>query len=339
MAPTPEKPKNAYDGAEQSAERQKQALVELLASQGNAGKQLIENRGQDAGAIAAAAKQQWGDAGLPVQMLYETSQRDAQQAAQSQANEQQRIQGAHQAYMSQVAAGVPLLRQEGDNYIERSRLEYEDRQRQREQEERMQAEQAQMQREQHQASLAASRRSGSSSSSNALLDALEKRAVSREIDAMDFADLGAGQKTPSLAKNAGAAGAKRDLLQAAKDIGFDVKAAEKRWVRGDPKSQFAAQDKALKQQIEIEMQEALANDVPWAQVISGTRLMAEDLGLDWTANFQPWLATYSPLWGVKDSDWVQAIPKGPTSPPPSSPSSRGSRPTTASNRAPGPYAR
>jgi hypothetical protein len=318
VAPTPEKPQNAYGGAEQSAEQQKRALVELLASQGNAGKQLIENRGQDASAIAAAAKSQWGDASMPVQMLYQTFGRDARQATSSHQNEQARMQQAHQAYMDQVAAGVPMLRQEGDNYIERMRLEYEDRQRQREAEEQARAEEMQMRREAHAASMASSRSRGGSDS-NALIKALEERAIDRELSAQDFANLDAGSKKPSLARNAGAQGGKRDILQAAKDIGFDVKAAEKRWVKGDPKSQFYQQDQALKKQIEIEMQEALANDVPWAQVLSGTRLMAEDLGLNWEANFQPWLAVYSPLWGITDAEWVVNIPKGPGYRPPARP--------------------
>lgn len=298
MAETPIAPKNPWDeGAEASSDAQKAALAKVLAEQGSLGVQSIQNRSQDANAISAQAQAQFGvGGGAP----YQTFQRDAEQARIAQEQHMARIGAANNAYMDQVKGAIPLQRGDTEAMYGAMRLEYEERQREREAEEARRAQAA-----------ADARRSSSSSSSNALLKALEKRAVDRELAAQDFADLNAGQKTPSLAKGAGAAGGMRDILQAAKDLGMDVNAAKRRWVDNDPKNRFAAQDKALKAQIEIEMQEALANDVPWAQVISGTKLMAQDMGLDWTANIQPWLAMYSPLWGVADSEWATSIPKGP----------------------------
>jgi len=232
MAETPAAPGNPFkEGAEESVDAQKIALTKMLAEQGAVGSQIRSNRAQDAAALSAAG-------GQPANPLYQTFERDAAQAQQASAAESARIQAANQAYLDQVKAALPIHQRDTDAYYEALRKEYEDRQREREAEERYRQQQ-----------LAASRAS-SGGSSNALLRALEARAVDREMAAMDFADLNAAQKTPSMARAAGASGGQRSIIDAAKALGFDPKAAEKRWVKGDPKSQFYQQDQALKRAIE-----------------------------------------------------------------------------------------
>lgn len=293
MAETPATPGNPFrEGAEQSVDAQKIALTKMLAEQGAVGSQILSNRAQDAAALSAASGQQ-------ANPLYQTFERDAAQARQFQQSEAARIAAANQAYLDQVKSALPIHARDTDAYYEALRKEYEDRQRQREAEERYRQQQ-----------LAAQRRA--SSSSNALVKALEARAVDRELAAQDFADLHAGQKTPSLAKMAGVAGGPRSIIDAAKALGFDPKAAEKRWVKGDPKSQFYQQDQALMSAIKQGMDLAIANDLPWAQVVADGRELAKSLGLNYEANVQPWLAVYSPLWGLKDSEWATPVPRGRT---------------------------
>lgn len=295
--PTPPKPDNAFNGAEQSVETQKQALTELLASQGKIGAQLLTNRGEDAGALAAAAKAQYGDAGQPVKALYDTFSRDAGQAQTNQANEMARLQAANQNYMGQVSAAVPLQRQDSDTFLEALRLQFEDRQKQAEQEA---------------AERAASRRasSGSSSSSNALLKALEGRAVDREMAAMDFANLKTGQKRPSIAGAAGAAGERRDIVQAAKDIGADAAGAQIRWVDRNPKGATYRVDVQLQQILEEGIQEAVSQDLDWGSVMADGQALARQFGVPYESYVQPLLAQYSPMWGVKDAEWITSIPRG-----------------------------
>lgn len=121
-----QKPGNPFaEGAESSVDAQKIALTQMLAEQGARGAQVVQNRGQDAQALAAMQQQQYG--GQP-SSLYQTFDRDAQQMAQAQANEQARTASANQFYMDQVKAAIPIHQADTDAYYEALRKEYEDRQ-------------------------------------------------------------------------------------------------------------------------------------------------------------------------------------------------------------------
>lgn len=295
--PTPEAPKNTFDeGATESVDRQKAALTELLASQGATGLRLLQNRGADAGAIAAQAKAQYGDAGKPVSDLYQTFERDAQQRTNAHNEEQARIQAANRAYMDQVGAAIPLQRQDSENYMNALRMEFEDRQRQREAEE--QARQA-----------AAARAASAASSSSLLAKLLEKKEADNAMAKLEWTDTGPMERTPSMAKAAGAAGGERSIIDAAAAIGMDPEAAKRRWVERQD-SQFREQDDALIQAMRDMLSEAVAKDVPWRSVLASAQSIASEIGLDYRANVQPWLATVSGLWGVEDKDWLSPLAQG-----------------------------
>lgn len=297
--PTPAKPTNTFDeGADQSVERQKAALTELLAQQGSTGLNLLKNRGEDAGALAAAAKAQYGDAGQPVSNLYQTFERDSQQRVNGHNEEQARIQAANQAYMDQVKAAIPLQRQDSDNYAGALQQEFTDRQNQRV------AEQAA-----RDAQTAASRASASNSS--ALQKLLDQRDAQNTVGKLDWDAKGPMEKTPQEAQQFGAAGPERSLVDAAKAIGMDPAAAQSRWIDKAP-SQFREQDDALITQMQGMLSEAMAKNVPWRSVITSAQQIASDTGLDYKANVQPWLATVSQLWGVQDKDWLTPLAQGRT---------------------------
>src|SRR5690606_13254501 len=112
MAETPQTPNNPFrEGADKSIDAQKIALTEALAQQGSQATRVIQNRGADAAALAQAA----GQAANP---LYQTFNRDAQQAQDFQNNELARIQAANQAYMEQAKAALPIHQRDTDAYYE-----------------------------------------------------------------------------------------------------------------------------------------------------------------------------------------------------------------------------
>lgn len=294
--PTPEKPANAFDqGATDSVERQKQALTELLASQGNAGRQLLQNRGQDAGAIAAAAKAQYGDAGKPVSDLYDTFNRDAEQSKQFHDQEQARILAANKGYMDQVTSAIPLQRKDSDTYLEALRLQFEDRQRQAEEEA---------------AQKAASAAAQKAATQSYYQKQTDKNTADTQLAKDKWAQTSKELRRPQDAELAGAAGGPRDIVAAATAIGMDPNAAKNRWV--DRKAgQFREQDDQLMTTMTDTLQDAYEKNKSWGEVMTVTKAFAAQQGLNWEANIQPWLATYSPLWGMEDADWVTAPAKGP----------------------------
>lgn len=295
--PTPEKPTNAFDeGAEASVEAQKSALTELLASQGNTGRQLLQNRGEDAGALAAAAKAQYGDASKPVTDLYDTFNRDAEQSKQFHDQEQTRILAANKAYMDQVSAAMPLQRKDSDTYLEALRMQFEDRQRQAEEEAAQRAEQA--------AQAAASQRS--------ILQKLQEgNAADATVAKEKWAQTSKEMRRPMDAEAAGAAGGPRDIVEAAKAIGMDPNAAKNRWV--DRKaSQFRELDDQIMTTMSESMQDAYEKNMSWGEVMQISKSFAAQNGINWEANIQPWLATYSPLWGMTDAEWITAPATGPS---------------------------
>lgn len=295
--PTPPAPTNTFDeGADQSVERQKAALTELLAQQGATGAQLLKNRGEDAGALAAAAKAQYGDAGQPVSALYQTFERDAQQRTNAHTEEQARIQAANQAYMDQVKGAIPLQRQDSQNYMDALKAEFEDRQRQRE------AEQAA--RDQ-----AAANARAASSSTSVLAKLLEQRDAQNTIGKLEWDAMGPLDRTPKEANQFGAAGKERNIMDAAAAIGVDPAAMKSRFIDKVP-SQFSEQDQAIMDQMRGMLSEAVAKNVPWRSVLASAQQIASDVGLDYRANIQPWLATVSQLWGVQDSDWLTPVQGG-----------------------------
>jgi hypothetical protein len=294
--PTPDAPKNAFDeGADQSAERQKQALTQLLASQGSAGAQLLKNRGEDAGALAAQARAQYGDAAAPVKNLYNTFERDAQQRQNAQTEEMARIQAANSTYMDQMKAAIPLHKQESDDYMNALRMEFEDRQRQREAEE---AERA----------AAASSRAGVQAQLTNLQKAQEKVSIEMQMAQEQFKKTAWGEKTPELAQAAGMTGSPRTIEQAATAVGMDPEAAKRRWVTKE-QSQFREADDTIEQTLTDTLNDALKNNMRWDQVVMAAQQFANFMGMDYSVNIQPWLAQYSPLWGVADAEWIQAAPK------------------------------
>lgn len=295
--PTPAAPANAFDeGADQSAERQKAALTELLAQQGQTGANLLKNRGEDAAALAAQAKAQYGDAGAPVSNLYSTFERDAQQRVNAHTEEMARIQAANGAYMDQVKGAIPLQRQDSQNYMDAMKAEFEDRQRQRE------AEQAA--RDQ----AAANARSAASNSS-ALQRLLDDREAQNVVGKLDWDKLVPMDRTPNEASQFGAAGSERNIMDAAAAIGVDPAAMKSRFIDKAP-SQFSEQDQALADSMRQMLSDAKSQNVPWRSVVAQAQAIAGEVGLDYRANIQPWLATVSQLWGVQDKDWLTPVKSG-----------------------------
>jgi hypothetical protein len=306
MAETPATPGNPFkEGAESSVDAQKIALTQLLADQGAKGAQVIQNRGQDAAALAAQQQAQFGQMGAGTNFLYQTFDRDAAQAGTNHTNEQARIQAANQAYMDQVKAAIPIHAKDTDAYYEALRKEFEDRQAEREQAMAL-------------ARMAASRSGGGGGGGRSSASALSEIPVQ--------------QRTPSAAAEAGAAGGQRDILSAAAAVGMDVNAAKRRWVDKDQSNPFRDKDAALANAIELGIADLIGSDATWAEVMAQGKALAGELGLDYAANVQPWLAMYSPLWGVQDSEWIVPVAQGPSN---AGRSSTARRATNVSPRASG----
>lgn len=132
---TPTTPADPFQGGEQSAERQKQALVQLLAEQGTYGAKQLQNRADNADATRASAMQAQSPTApmnATTQALYDVFTRDAGQSKMQQDQEQARILAANKAYMDQVGAAVPLARADNEAYTTAMKMQYEEAQRQRE---------------------------------------------------------------------------------------------------------------------------------------------------------------------------------------------------------------
>lgn len=301
MAETPQAPETTFGpDAEDSAERQKQALIRIIGEQGHYGAQQLRARdaaaqGLQAGAFAAPQVAAAGGMDPATQALYGVFTRDAQQAQTNHSQETQRIQAANQAYMDQVKAAIPMQRADLDAFTNAQRMEYEERQRIREQEAADRA-------------AAAARASASSQQMSILQRALENREADKVISQLDWNEMGPMERTVKAAKAAGAQGGARSLLDAAAAIGMDVDAARRRWVTPDGNDQFAEQDAMLANEMQSMLSEAVQNGgVSWSQVMAAAMDISSKLGFDYKANAQPWLATVSKLWGVEDKDWLQPL--------------------------------
>lgn len=301
MAETPQAPETTFGpDAEDSAERQKQALIRIIGDQGHYGAKQLQARaaaaqGLQAGAMAAPATQMAGGLDPANQALYDVFTRDAAASQQSHSQETQRIQAANQAYMDQVKAAIPMQRADLDAFTNAQRMEYEERQRIREQEAADRA-------------AAAARASAQSHQMSIMQRALENREADKVISQLDWSEMGPMERTVKAAKSAGAQGGARSLMDAAAAIGMDPEVARRRWISPDGQDQFAEQDAMLAREMQGMLSEAVSNGgVTWSQVIAAAQDIGSKLGFDYRANVQPWLATVSQLWGVDDKDWLQPL--------------------------------
>lgn len=296
MAETPTAPPDAYQGAEDEAEKQKRALVQILGQQGQYGAQQLQNRASAAQMLNA----QPTEAGLPrsatTQAMYDAFTRDAQSAIDSHGMEQQRIQAANQAYMDQVRGAVPLQRADLQSYTDAQRMAFEDREKERQARE---AERA----------AAAARASAASASANRSYESIarEKRDVEKKFAAEDWDSMPPEMRTALGAAQVGKSGSALSVEDAMKALGMSVPTGnvapgDNYWKTEGRTYTDAKKANSMMQSFFSDM---MSSDATWGEVVSTARSLTPDnfaeYGLDMT-QFDPkaigvWLAAYAPLWG------------------------------------------
>lgn len=304
--PTPELPENAFNGAEGEIEKQKNALVKILADQGTYGLKSLQQ--QQAGAQqTAAAPTPASMAGAPVprsagvQAMYDAFTNNAQSKLAGHEQEQARIQAANVAYMDQTKAAAPLHRADLDASMKALQMEYAERQRIREQEEADRA-------------AAAARASAAAAAANAPKPTYAQiQGEKDEYEMQKLTEL--WDKTPpelrttSMANQLGKAKSSISIDDAAKALGMGPS--------DDPYARYGSMDMregpALRSAKSKEVgslfnaikAQAVQEDWTWQQVLSeAASITTEDLtsfGIkDWdprAANI--WLRSLQPLWGIE----------------------------------------
>lgn len=296
MAETPQAPPDAYQGAEDEAEKQKRALVQILGQQGQYGAQQLQNR---AGAAQMLNAQQ-PEGGIPrsatTQAMYDAFTRDSASSLQSHEQEQARIRAANEAYMDQVRGAVPLQRADLQAYTEAQRMAFEDRERERQARE---AERA----------AAAARASASAASANRSYEdiAREKRDVEKKFAAEDWESMPPEMRTALGAAQVGKAGSALSVEDAMKALGMSVPTGQT--APGDnywkTEGRTYTDAKKASSMMSAFFSDMMSGDATWGEVVSTARSLTPDnfaeYGLDMTS-FDPkaigvWLAAYAPLWG------------------------------------------
>lgn len=210
----PPVPVNPFSGggAEKNIDQQKAMLNDLIAMQGQSGRQVYERQAPEAQQLLAEQVQRAGQVPDARRAVYEAFSRDAQAADQQHTQTVQRQAQLGQIFMDQAKAAVPIYGKSVDATTEAMRLQFEERR-------RREAEAAANQR------AAASRSSAASapkSIEQRIAEGEEDRAVKQGTarSILEKSGVPKNQWSTSDVVAAGVSGAKLSFDDAAKALGF-----------------------------------------------------------------------------------------------------------------------
>lgn len=251
MAEMPAPPADPFAnaGAETNIDRQKNLLNDIIASEGQYGRQIYEQQGPRAQAMLQQTLAAAPQVGPARKAVYDAFMLDATRAQQQHTDTMQRQAQLNQAFMDQAKAAVPIHQQSVQQYSDalRQRLEHEQ----------------EMQRQQIAAQRAASRSSSRSTSVDARVAAgKEDMEVARRL--LEESGVPRENWSPKDLQKAGIVGQRGSPVEIAKSLGIAV--------RGDDANNYAAsvggsrgwtkQDAtAIQQMFDVMWEE----DVPWSQ--------------------------------------------------------------------------
>lgn len=193
----------ANQGAEQNIDRQKALLNDIIASQGQAGRQLYERQTPDAQAALQAQLASAPATPDARKAVFDAYGQDAKLAEQGQNEFMQRQQLLNSNFLDQAKAAVPIHATDVKNQQEALRMQFEDAQQQR--------------------AAAASR--ASSGSRNLTIDeriaaGIDTAKVNAGVKSALLANIPKSQWTVSDAKGAGTTQGKKDPASASYELGF-----------------------------------------------------------------------------------------------------------------------
>ena len=283
---TPPVPTNPFSGGgvENNVDRQKALLNDLIAMQGQAGRQVYARQGADAQGLLQQRLSEAGPVPAARQAVYDAFSRDAQAAAQQNARTMQRQAQLGNIFMDQAKAAVPIYAKDVDATTEAMRLQFEERRRREE-------EQAAAQR------AALARSSGGSSYKSVeqrIAEGEEDRAVKRgtALSILEKSGVPRSQWSTSDVVAAGLSGGKLSFDDAASALG----------IPSDMKKTMAANKDA--QSIAQQTIDELYNgdkDVNFEQVQSTVAALVE-AGVVSEAMANVMLLVNSPRWGLSAQD-------------------------------------
>ena len=303
--PTPELPANAFDGTEGEIEKQKNALVKILADQGTMGLKTLQ--AQQAGAqqtAAAPSPAQLAGAPVPrsagVQAMYDAFTNNASSKIAGHEQEQARIQAANTAYMDQTKAAVPLHKADLDASMKAMQMEFEERQRIRDQEEAA-----------RQAAAARASASAAAASSKPTYEQTqrEKRDVDLKFAQEDWDKTPPELRTPQMAAQLGHAKSGIGLDEAAIALGMGPS--------DDPYARYGSEDmregpalrsaksKEVGSMMNAIKAQAIAEDWTWQELLAEvSTISTEDLESFKVTTWDPraaniWLRSIQSLWGIE----------------------------------------
>ncbi len=297
----PERPADTFAGAEGSVERQKQALVQLLAEQGTYGAQQLKNRQQAANGLsinAQAATPAEAPMNANTKALYDVFGRDSEQSLQQHNQEQARILAANKAYMDQAGAAMPLDRSANEAYTTALKMGYEERQR---------ARQAEIEQQQLANQRAAA--SAYASSASAKPSYYDQQKEKRDADTQLLLEQLKGQapmdRKWSDIQTAGIQGNPNDTDMVSRSFGFN----------GDPEQYGGLtgnQAKAAKRLVADVVQEAQSTGASFREVVNAAMSAARNPTTAAEYGFkgqsfvdhvlETYLATYAGQWGLSPAD-------------------------------------
>lgn len=288
MAETPATPANPFvgGGTEQNIDRQKALLNDLLAQEGQYGKDIFSRQAPDAQALLAQRAQDAGQQPDARKAVYDAFVRDAGAAEQQHTRTIERQAALNSQFLDQAKAAVPIHAQNMDQITNALKMGFEDRQSDR---------QAQLAAQRAQAS-ASAKANAPKTLEQLIAEGVLKGKATQGIKAELLKDIPQSQWTASDAEAAGKKGKQLDYDEAASKLGM---ATRQKTAAGPGAVPGWLRDKDGITEIQTAIDGMYDQDYSFEQMLKELSSFAPDYP-NWTDLSQVLLTANAPRWGIED---------------------------------------